>query len=112
MNRLEQLKLLGVKFLPNPAHLDLNGLRVSVTSADALSPVLRSGLVLRPEERKIEQALRLLQQQRSLFPVLPREPARVSEARAAALDFPGKVVPDVAIFPSVSGTASGMLVDG
>jgi len=109
--KLEKLKQMGVQFLPNPAHLDINGLRVSVSSADALSPVLRSGLVLRPEERKIEQALRLLQQQRSLFPVLPREPACVSEARAAALDFPEKVVPDVMIFPSVSGTSQGMLVD-
>merc|ERR1719277_2006618 len=99
INRLEQLKSLGVKFLPNPAHLDINGLRVSVTSADALSPVLRSGLVLRPEERKIEQALRLLQQQRSLFPVFPREPAGVCEARAAALDFPERSVPDIMIFP-------------
>merc|ERR1740121_2303819 len=112
VNRLEQLRQQGVQFLPNPAHLDINGMRVSVTSADALSPVLRSGLVLRPEERKIEQALRLLQQQRSLFPVLPREPACVSEARAAALDFPEKIVPAVTIFPSVSGTPQGMLVDG
>lgn len=107
----EQLKRVGVKFLPNPAHLDINGLKVSITSADALSPVLRSGLVLRPEEKKIEQALRLLQQQRTFFPVLPREPAQVSEARAAALDFPEKGVPDICIFPSVSGTPSGTFVD-
>lgn len=108
----EQFKELGAHFLPNPAHLQINGLSVTITSADALTPVLRSGLVLRPDERKIEQALRLLQQQRSLFPVVPREPAVVSEARAAALDFPGGSIPDVCIFPSASGTASGTFVDG
>jgi len=110
--RMEPLRRLGVRFLPNPAHLEINGLRVSVTSSDALTPVLRSGLVLRPEERKIEKALRLLQQQRNLFPVLPREPAMVSEARASTFLFPDSVVPDICIFPSVSGTPSGTLVEG
>jgi len=108
----EQLRRLGVELLPNPAHLTVDGLRLTVTSADALSPVLRSGLVLRPEERKIEQALRLILQQRSLFPVLPRDPPQVSEARASALDFPDGALPDVCIFPSASGTASGSFVDG
>lgn len=109
---LEPLRRLGVQFLPNPAHISVNGLKISITSADALSPVLRSGLVLRPEERKIEQALRLLLQQRSLFPVLPRDPPQVSEARASALDFPEGAPPDVCIFPSASGSASGAFVDG
>lgn len=112
--RLDQIRKLGnVKFLPNPAHVQIGStLRVSVTSADALSPVLRSGLVLRPEEKKIEKALRLLQQQRTLFPVVPREPAAISETRASALDFPGGLVPDICIFPSASGTPAGSLVDG
>jgi len=105
---LEQLQRLGVQFLPNPAHLRINGLKVSLTSADALSPVLRE-IVLRPEGRKIDEALRLLLQQRSLFPVVPRDPPQVSEARAAALDFP-EGVPDVCIFPSVSGTATGTII--
>jgi len=105
---LEQLNRLGVQFLPNPAHLDINGVKVSVTSADALSPVLRE-IVLRPEGKKIEEALRLLLLQRGLFPVVPRDPAQVCEARAAALDFVER--PDVVIFPSVSGTANGTVVD-
>lgn len=110
---LDELRSLDVTFLPNPAHLRINGTRVSITSTDALSPILRSGLVLRPEERKIEQALRLLQQQGGLFPVLPREPAQVCEARAAALDFPEDGgLPDICIFPSMSGTPAGTVVDG
>mmetsp|Transcript_18414 Transcript_18414/g.52841 ORF Transcript_18414/g.52841 Transcript_18414/m.52841 type:complete len:624 (-) Transcript_18414:216-2087(-) len=108
----EQLRRLGAQFLPNPSHLSIEGLRVTVTSADALSPLMRSGLVVRPEERRIERALRLLLEQRRLFPVFPRDPAMVSEARAAALDFPDGDVPEILIFPSATGTASGQFVDG
>jgi hypothetical protein len=102
-----------VKFLPNPAHLEINGMKVSVSSADALSPVLKE-IVLRPAERKIEEALRLLLYQRSLFPVLPRDPPQVSEARSAAWQFPfdGASTPDVCIFPSQIGSAGGTFVDG
>merc|ERR1711920_327798 len=107
---LNQLRMLGVKFLPNPAHLLINGLEVSLTSADALSPLLRE-IVLRPEGKKIEEALRLLLYQRTLFPVVPRDPPQVCEARAAAFDFPTGTVPDVCIFPSMSGVASGTFVD-
>jgi DNA polymerase alpha subunit B len=104
---------LGAKLLPNPAHLEINGLRVSTASADALSPVLRE-LVLRPPERKIEEALRLLLSQRTLFPVVPRDPAQVSEARAGALAFPfaDGALPDLCIFPSAAGGATGTFVDG
>lgn len=107
------LHSLGVKFLPNPAHLDINGLKVTASSTDALSPVLRE-LVLRPPERKIEEALRLLLKQRSMFPVVPRDPAQVCEARAAALNFPfaDGALPDVCIFPSAAGGATGTFVDG
>jgi len=108
---LAALRKLGVRFLPNPAHLRINGVAVVVTSADALTPILRE-IVLRPEGRKIEEALRLLLQQRSLFPVAPREPAHVSEARAAALDFVEDVEPQVCIFPSVTGNPNGVFVDG
>lgn len=108
---MEQLRSLGVRFLPNPAHVRVNGVRVSLTSADALSPVLRE-IVLRPDGKKIEEALRLLVAQRGLFPVVPRDPPQVSECRAVALDFPDGVPPDVCAFPSVSGTAGGTVVDG
>merc|ERR1719183_1425769 len=86
---------------------------MSVSSSDALSPVLRE-LVLRPAERKIEEALRLLLCQRTLFPVLPRDPVQVSEARAGALAFPfvDGAVPDLCIFPSAAGGATGTFVDG
>merc|ERR1712032_1461064 len=109
----DSFRNLGVRFLPNPAHASINGFRCSFTSADALSPVLRD-IVLRPEGKKIEEAQRLLLQQRTLFPVVPRDPANVCEARAAALDFPfaEDAVPDVCIFPSVSGNPSGAIVDG
>jgi len=108
-----KLQSIGVKFLPNPAHLEINGLKVTASSTDALSPVLRE-LVLRPAERKIEEALRLLLSQRSMFPVLPRDPAQVCEARAGALSFPyaGQSLPDVCIFPSNAGGATGTFVDG
>jgi len=106
----EQFDKMGVRFLPNPAHVKINGIRVSLTSTDALSPILRE-IVLRPEGRKIDEALRLLLRQRTLFPVVPREPAQVCEARAAALDFPDGEAPDVCVFPSVSGTSSGTVVD-
>lgn len=106
-----QLHGLGVKFLPNPAHLEINGLRVSTCSSDALTPVLKE-LVLRPPERKIEEALRQLVGQGTLFPVLPRDPVQVSETRAAALSFPfDGVAPDICIFPSVAGGSNGTFVD-
>jgi len=105
-----RLKQMGIRFLPNPAHLLIDGLRVSFSSADALSPILRD-FVLRPEGRKIDEALRLLLWQRTLFPVLPREPVQVSEARAAALDFPDAVVPDVCVFPSIVGVPTGNFVE-
>lgn len=109
---VEPFVRLGVEFLPNPAHLHVNGLDITVSSADALSPVLRSGLVLRPEDKKLEQAMRLLLQQRCLFPVFPRDPPRVCESRSSQLGFPEGRVPDVVIFPSSFGTASGSFVDG
>lgn len=108
---VERLRNLGVQFLPNPSHLRLNGVKISITSTDALSPVLRE-IVLRPEGKKIEEALKLLLWQRSLFPVVPRDPAQVSELRAAALNFPNRDVPDLLIFPSASGTAGGTFVEG
>lgn len=107
---LRQIKSMGVKFLPNPAHVEVNGLRMSITSADALSPVLRE-IVLRPQGKKIEEAHKLLLRQRTFFPAVPRDPAHVSEARAAALDFPGDEAPDVCIFPSLSGMPTGAFVD-
>mmetsp|Transcript_127417 Transcript_127417/g.220947 ORF Transcript_127417/g.220947 Transcript_127417/m.220947 type:complete len:619 (-) Transcript_127417:43-1899(-) len=105
----DQLKSLDVHMVPNPAHLEINGIRVSLCSADPLSSVLRE-LVLRPAERKIEEALRLLLYQRTLFPVLPRDPPQVSEARADAFDFPDQQVPDMCIFPSQMGL-TGTFVD-
>eukprot|EP00930_Biecheleria_cincta_P070356 TRINITY_DN5799_c0_g1_i1.p1 TRINITY_DN5799_c0_g1~~TRINITY_DN5799_c0_g1_i1.p1 ORF type:complete len:749 (+),score=108.20 TRINITY_DN5799_c0_g1_i1:97-2343(+) len=107
---MERLKRLGARFLPNPAHVDLKGIQVSLTSADALSPLLRE-IVLRPEGRKIEEALRLLLLQQSLFPVVPRDPPQVSEARAAALDFPDGARPQLVMFPSIAGNATGLFVD-
>lgn len=110
---LERLRSLGVLFLPNPSHLRVGDLRISLTSADALSPVLRSGLVLRPEGgRRLEEGLRGLLGQRRLFPVLPRDPPQVSEARAESLDFPDGEVPHLCIFPSHAGVPSHSVVDG
>lgn len=106
----EPLQKLGVKLLPNPVHLRINGLRVSVSATDALSPVLRD-LVLRPAGRRIEEALRLLLLQQTLFPVLPRDPPQVSDSRAAALRFPEGKPPHICIFPSLAGGASSTLVD-
>lgn len=105
----QKLRSLDVHMVPNPAHLEINGLRVSLCSADPLSSVLRE-LVLRPAERKMEEALRLLLYQRTLFPVLPRDPPQVSEARADAFDFPDQHVPDMCIFPSQMGL-TGTFVD-
>ncbi|CAE8646389.1 unnamed protein product, partial [Polarella glacialis] len=56
-------------------------------------------------------ALRLLLRQRNLFPVVPRDPPQVCEARAAALNFPDGAPPDVCVFPSVAGIANGLVVD-
>lgn len=108
---LDGLQQLGVRFLPNPAHLQLGELRVSLTSADALSPLLRE-VVLRGEGRKIEECLRQLLGQRTLFPVLPRDPPQVSEARAAAFDFPEGELPDICVFPSQCGGLTGAFVEG
>lgn len=105
------LKGLGVRLLSNPAHLQLGGLRVTLSSADALSPVLRD-LVLRPPEKRIEEALRLLLLQRTLFPTIPRDPPQVSETRAEALGFPGGECPDVCVFPALAGVASATFVEG
>eukprot|EP00928_Gymnodinium_smaydae_P062522 TRINITY_DN4636_c0_g1_i1.p1 TRINITY_DN4636_c0_g1~~TRINITY_DN4636_c0_g1_i1.p1 ORF type:complete len:680 (-),score=176.68 TRINITY_DN4636_c0_g1_i1:321-2219(-) len=107
---LQPLQRLNVQFLPNPAHLDINGHRVSVAAADALSPLLRE-LVLRPEGKKIEESLRQILNQRNLFPVLPRDPPQVSEARAAALEFPDGQAPDVVVFPSQCGGLSASCVE-
>jgi hypothetical protein len=107
----QPLQELGVRLVQNPSHLNIGGLRVSLTSADALMPVLRE-LVLRPTGNKIEEGLRVLARQRSLFPVVPREPAHVSEEQASALNFPEDVTPDVVIFPSQMGAPSAHFVDG
>jgi len=108
-----RLHSLGVKFLPNPAHLEINGLKVSTCSTDALGPVLRE-IVLRPPENKIQEGLRLLLNQRTFFPVLPRDPPQVSEARSSALSFAfaDDAVPDLCVFPSAIGGATGTFVDG
>lgn len=108
---LDRLKSLGVKFLPNPAFVRINGVQVCLTSADAVTPLLRE-LVLRPAGNKIEEALRLLLHQRTLFPVVPRDPPQVSERRSDALNFPDQDrLPDVCIFPSAVGTANGTVVE-
>ncbi|CAJ1328034.1 unnamed protein product [Effrenium voratum] len=102
-----ELQRMGVRFLPNPAHLEINGVKVSLTSADALSPMLRELVV---QGDKVQEALRLLLHQRCLFPMVPREPAQVCEARAQALDFPA--APHLCIFPSLCGSMSATSVDG
>lgn len=107
---MDQLRQQQVRFLPNPAHVSIGGVNMSFTASDALSPVVRD-IVLRPEGKKIEEAHRVMLGQRTLFPVVPREPAQVSEARAAALDFPGREVPDVCVFPSVTGVPTSTAVD-
>jgi len=106
---LEQLQRLGVRFLPNPAHLEINGIKVCLTSADLLGPMLPQ-LVLRPPGKKIQEALRLLLQQRCLLPMVPREPAQVYESRASALDFPAGA-PHLCIFPSISGLSATVADD-
>eukprot|EP00747_Dinoflagellata_sp_TGD_P164633 gnl/TRDRNA2_/TRDRNA2_184826_c0_seq1.p1 gnl/TRDRNA2_/TRDRNA2_184826_c0~~gnl/TRDRNA2_/TRDRNA2_184826_c0_seq1.p1 ORF type:complete len:621 (+),score=103.70 gnl/TRDRNA2_/TRDRNA2_184826_c0_seq1:52-1914(+) len=106
----EALNRLGVKMMPNPVHLKVNDVRLTLTSADALSPVVRE-LTLRPNEKRIEEALRLLLGQRTLFPVLPRNPAEVCDARSSALNFPDGDVPDICIFPSAAGVSTGNFVD-
>lgn len=108
---LESLQRLGVRFLPNPVHLEINGIKVSLSSADALTPVIRE-LVLRcpSGQRKMDEALRLLLRQRCLFPMVPREPAQVYEARAQALDFPGGA-PHLCIFPSIAGLSATVADD-
>merc|ERR1712046_408077 len=109
---LEPLQKLGVHFLPNPAMLEIDGLVVTLSSTDALSPVLRE-ILLRPECSKIEESLRQLLQQRTLFPVLPREPAQVSEIRAAALGSTAEGrAPDLCFFPSHVGGLTAAVVDG
>lgn len=110
-HRLDQLRNLGVTLLPNPAHISVAGLRMSITSADVLTPMLKE-ILLRGTGGKIEEALRQVLGQRTLFPVLPREPPQVSEARATALDFPEGIVPDMCIFPSQIGGLAGTFVDG
>jgi len=107
----EPLRRLGVHFVSNPSHVQVCGMRLSLTSADALSPVLRE-LVLRPQGKKIEEALRMLIHQRTFFPAFPRDPGHISEARSAAFDFPDDAPPDVVIFPSQMGTPSGTFIDG
>lgn len=107
----ENLKSLGVKLLPNPAHIKVRGLDVSFCSTDVLSPVLRE-IIVRPEGDKIQESFRQLLLQRTLFPVLPREPPQVSEYRAGALDFPSGV-PDICVFPTqMGGNLSHASVDG
>mmetsp|Transcript_55074 Transcript_55074/g.103242 ORF Transcript_55074/g.103242 Transcript_55074/m.103242 type:complete len:578 (+) Transcript_55074:69-1802(+) len=108
---LRELQRMGVRFLPNPAHVELNGIKVSLTSADALTPIMRE-MVLRPEGRKVEEALRLLLLQRCLFPAVPRDPAQVCESRARCLDFPEDGLPHVCIFPSPVGVMNGTVVEG
>mmetsp|Transcript_35103 Transcript_35103/g.72151 ORF Transcript_35103/g.72151 Transcript_35103/m.72151 type:complete len:578 (-) Transcript_35103:87-1820(-) len=108
---LLQLQQMGVRFLSNPAHVELNGIKVSITSADALSPILRE-MVLRPEGRKVEEALQLLLKQRCLFPAVPRDPAQVYEAKAQALDFPWDgTSPQICIFPSPLAVMNGAVVE-
>ncbi|CAE7566238.1 HCN2 [Symbiodinium natans] len=107
---LVHLQQMGVRFLSNPAHIEINGIKVSLTSADALSPLLRE-MVLRPEGRKVEEALRLLLQQRCLFPVVPRDPAQVFEAKAQALDFPWDGAPQICIFPSPLAIMNGTTIE-
>jgi len=103
--------LRGVQFLPNPVHLQLeNQVLLSITSADVLMPVLRSGLVLRPEEKRLDAAAKALLLQRSLFPVLPRDPAQVSESRAQALNFPEERLPDAIVSPTQVGDLGGTRV--
>jgi len=108
-NPLAPLQRLGVRFLSNPASIKVNDVSMVVSSADALSPVLRD-LVLRPNGKRIEEALRQLLLQRSLFPVFPRSHP-VSEANADALSFPNDSIPEVCIFPSAVGPGSGTFVD-
>jgi len=107
----EPLRRLGVHFVSNPSHIQVCGMRLSLSSADALSPVLRE-LVLRPQRKKIEEALQMLIHQRTFFPAFPRDPGHVSEARSGAFDFPDDVAPDVVIFPSQMGTPSGTFIGG
>ncbi|CAE7722727.1 POLA2 [Symbiodinium sp. CCMP2456] len=108
---LLQLQQMGVRFLSNPAHVEINGIKVSITSADALSPILRE-MVLRPEGRKVEEALQLLLKQRCLFPAVPRDPAQVYEAKAKALDFPWDgIAPQICIFPSPLAVMNGAVVE-
>lgn len=91
--------------------MNVGGLRVNLCSADALAPILRE-LVLRPAGRKIEEALRLVMCQRTLFPALPRDPGHVSEERASMFDFLEGSSPDIIIFPSQMGTPTATFVDG
>lgn len=105
------LQSLGVHFLPNPAHVEVNGLKMTISSADALKPLVQE-LILRPAGKKIETALSLLLHQRTLFPVVPRDPPQVCESHSKALDFPKLEAPDLCIFPSRIGTATSYTVDG
>jgi len=107
----DKLKRAGVMLLSNPSHVKIGDLNVSISSADVLSPLLRD-IICKPEgKKKIQESLCQVLRQRNLFPVLPRDPAAVSEARAAALNFPEGGFPDLCIFPSQCGGLSCSFVD-
>eukprot|EP00746_Dinoflagellata_sp_MGD_P164188 gnl/MRDRNA2_/MRDRNA2_92675_c0_seq1.p1 gnl/MRDRNA2_/MRDRNA2_92675_c0~~gnl/MRDRNA2_/MRDRNA2_92675_c0_seq1.p1 ORF type:complete len:630 (+),score=114.79 gnl/MRDRNA2_/MRDRNA2_92675_c0_seq1:94-1890(+) len=108
-NPLAVLQRQGVGFLSNPCMVKVNDVSIAVSSADALSPVLRD-LVFRSNGKRIEEALRQLLLQRTLFPVFPRSHP-VSEAHADALNFPDDAMPDICLFPSAVAAGSGTFVD-
>lgn len=106
---LAALQRQGIRMLSNPSYIKVNDVSIAVSSADALSPVLRD-LVFRSDGKRIEEALRQLLLQRTLFPVFPRSHP-VSEANAHALSFPDGGVPEICIFPSAVMSGSGTFVD-
>ena len=91
----------SVKFHSNPCTLHVGGMKVLVTSSDALS-VINSNVLFKQGESqvgRVDACLDQIVRSRSLFPVMPNN-VRIDHASRHLAD---NVLPDIVVTPSLAG---------
>jgi DNA polymerase alpha subunit B len=95
-----------VKFVSNPATLQIGNFKMLLTSADALTSINTNVLFKQTEKPdalgRVDACLEAMLKARTLFPVMPSN-LRIEPSLRHNMDLEESEIPHIVVFPSISG---------
>lgn len=91
--------LTNVQLLPDPCVVDVEGVRIGMTSVDVLQHLLDTELIRQPNQDKIKRTVNYLLHQRSFYPLNPPHPDVMYDSVLASKFSSLSYVPNMMILP-------------